>query len=514
MNYDVSSEKLSVGKLVFEGCKEVPIDLDFSLPDYCPDVQKILKCRVFPNINSRSISGDRLNIDGEANIRVIYIDAENNQIRCCENTAAFSASIDIKSTPENAVCFTFAKTEYMNCRAVSQRKIDVHGAISIFARIYGKAEQNISCSVNGKDIQQKIETFPVSALVGIGQQQFSLNEVLDMEGSISPELIVNSTLSVNFSDYKVMPNKVVAKGEAILKVLYMDDLSSGNLGTSEYKIPISQIVDVPGAKEGGKYIITGEVLGHSEKIHPGSDETKNMISLESKIVSTVMYYEEKEMGIVSDIYSTKYDLNVQKSDVNLTHLENIINETFDQKLSIPMGNVNISEIIDIWSENCSASGTNKENTLDFKSKINICILAYGENHVPFYIERTAEFEYQKEIDDLGHNMVCAVKVSPRSIGYRLPSENTIDIKLTCDISAGIFRKLSLGMVTDADCDESKPIPKDRSNSLTVYYTEENEPLWDIARKYHTSLRAIKDENDISDDSAKQESCRVLLIPIK
>lgn len=514
MNYDVSSEKLSADKLVFEGCREVPIDLDFSLPDYCPDVQKILKCRVFPNINSRSISGDRLNIDGAADIRVIYLDAENNHIRCCENSVPFSASIDIKSTPENAVSLTFAKTEYMNCRAVSQRKIDIHGAISICAKIYSKSEQQISCLVNGKDIQQKMETVPVSALVGIGQQQFSLNEVLDIEGSVSPELILNSALHVNFNDYKVMPNKVVAKGEAILKVLYMDDLSSGTLGTSEYKIPISQIVDVPGAKEEGKYIIKGEVLGHSEKIYPGSGEAKNMISLESKIAATVMAYEEKEMGIVSDIYSTKYDLEVENSDINIMHLENIINESFEQKLSIPMGNANISEIIDIWSENCSSVGTNNKNNLIFKNKINICILAYGENHIPFYIERTAEFEYQKEVDNLGEDIVCKVEFSPKSIGYRLPSENTIDIKLTCDINSSLFKKFSFNMVTSAACDESKPIPKDPTNSLTVYYADKNEPLWDIARKYHTSLHAIKEENNITEDETENEKIRVLLIPIK
>ena len=514
MNYDVSSEKLFAGKLVFEGCKEIPVDLDFSLPDYCPDVQKILKCRVFPNISSRSISGDRLSIDGVADIRVIYLDAENNHIRCCENSVPFSASIDIKSTPENAASFTFAKTEYMNCRAVSQRKIDIHGAISICAKIYSKSEKNISCCVNGKDIQQKTKTVPASALISIGQQQFSLNEVLNIESSASPELIVNSSFSINFNDYKVMPNKVVAKGEAILKVLYMDDLSAGTLRTSEYKIPISQIVDVPGAKEEGKYIIIGEVLGHNEKIQSGSDGIKNMISLESKIAATVMAYEEKEMGIVLDIYSTKYDLEVENSDVNIMHLESIINESFEQKLSVPIGNANISEIIDIWSENCSSVITPKENNLIFKNKINICILAYGEDHVPIYIERTAEFEYQKEIDEPNENIVCKVGISPKSIGYRLPSENMIDIKLSCDINACVFKKFSFNMVTDAICDESKQIPKDPANSLTIYYADKDEALWDIARKYHTSLCAIKEENNITEEDMQREKGRVLLIPIK
>ena len=83
MNYDVSKEILAVNNLVFDGCQELPIDIDFSLPDYCPDMQRILKCVVKPDISSRSISGDRLTIDGNASIHIIYIDADKNSVRCC-----------------------------------------------------------------------------------------------------------------------------------------------------------------------------------------------------------------------------------------------------------------------------------------------------------------------------------------------------------------------------------------------------------------------------------------------
>ena len=119
MNYDITKEILSVRDLVYDGTKEVPIDLDFSLPDYCPDIQKILKCRVSPEIFSRNISGDRLNIEGSAKIRVLYINCDNNNIRSCENNIPFSCSIDIKNTPENYLDIISTKLEYVNCRAIS-----------------------------------------------------------------------------------------------------------------------------------------------------------------------------------------------------------------------------------------------------------------------------------------------------------------------------------------------------------------------------------------------------------
>ena len=156
MNYDVSKSSLSEKKLCFEGCKEIPLDIDFTLTDYCPDVQKIIKCLIKPNINSRNISGGQINIEGTAQIKILYIDADAQILRCCENSVPFSGSIDIKNNPENAILHTFIKTEYINCRAVSPRKIDLHGALSICSKVYEKSISEISNSVSGKDIEQKI----------------------------------------------------------------------------------------------------------------------------------------------------------------------------------------------------------------------------------------------------------------------------------------------------------------------------------------------------------------------
>ena len=46
MDCKLSRGLLPTQELVFDGCEEKPVDLDFSLPDYCPDIQRILKCRV------------------------------------------------------------------------------------------------------------------------------------------------------------------------------------------------------------------------------------------------------------------------------------------------------------------------------------------------------------------------------------------------------------------------------------------------------------------------------------
>ena len=73
MDYSIKKDYLCACETIFDGLVEQPVDLDFSLPDYCPDIQKILKCQICPQISSRNISGDKLYVEGTANISLIYL---------------------------------------------------------------------------------------------------------------------------------------------------------------------------------------------------------------------------------------------------------------------------------------------------------------------------------------------------------------------------------------------------------------------------------------------------------
>ena len=59
--------------------------------------------------------------------------------------------------------------------------------------------------------------------------------------------------------------------------------------------------------------------------------------------------------------------------------------------------------------------------------------------------------------------------------------------------------------------EEKPRQRDTSPALVVYYADEGENVWDIARKYCTSMDLINDENDLTEEVLSEP--RMLLIPM-
>ena len=143
---------------VFDGSYEVPIDTEYNLPDYCADIQKILKCRVLPEISSYLISEDTLTCDGVCDIRVMYLDAKGGCIRCCDFTKEFSASIKIKSSEEKAVACIKAAAEHLTCRAVSARRIDLHIAVSLQVLAVVQKKELITSEIEDSTIEKRSQT--------------------------------------------------------------------------------------------------------------------------------------------------------------------------------------------------------------------------------------------------------------------------------------------------------------------------------------------------------------------
>ena len=164
--------EIPVCETILDTSAEQPIDLDFSLPDYCPDIQKILKCQIYPTITEQTIS-DRLDVEGEVLVKLLYLDSGKKAVRCCEYASPFSTSIALKKAPENpssVVTYLNTKVDYVNCRAVSPRKLDIHGAFSIQARAVSTVMQSIVSSIEEEDIQQKVSKVTLSRASSMTQQ--------------------------------------------------------------------------------------------------------------------------------------------------------------------------------------------------------------------------------------------------------------------------------------------------------------------------------------------------------
>ena len=130
MSIELITRNIGTSEIYYDNFVEQGVDCDVTLPDYCPDIMRIIKCTVSTSITGSKLIGDRATADGNAKIRIIYTD-EKNKVFCYDQDYPFSKYAELNSALDDAFLSCSTKTEYVNCRAVSKRRIDVHGAFSI-----------------------------------------------------------------------------------------------------------------------------------------------------------------------------------------------------------------------------------------------------------------------------------------------------------------------------------------------------------------------------------------------
>ena len=210
---NITKQTVYTNETILEQTIEQPIDTDFTLPDYCPEIVKILKCRVVPKLNSKAISGGSLNIDGIAFVTLVYRD-ENDKICCFEHEVNFQKNIPIENN-SNEICSVdiFLNNEYMNCRAITSRKMDIHGVVSIKVKISGNKGNEIVADIDMEDIQLKRENLPATNPLGVAEKIVVLEEELELNiGNNSIKSILRSDSRAIVEDCKLVSNKAVIKG--------------------------------------------------------------------------------------------------------------------------------------------------------------------------------------------------------------------------------------------------------------------------------------------------------------
>ncbi len=512
MEYSLKKEYCSVCETILSANSEQPVDLDISLPDYCPDIERILKCRMCPSITSRTITGNRLDVDGVTVIRLYYLDSKKQAIRCCEHTTPFSCSFDLKSTSPDMASSVRVKPEYLNCRAVSPRRLDIHGAFTVMANVYTKGTQEYCTDIEGKDIQQRKHTETVSNLCGIGSQQFSISEVLDIgQGKPSPESILRSELIICLDDCRAIDDKLMLKGEAVLRILYVTDIETGTQDHISFNIPISQIIDVPGIKESTNNDISVDVLSTDVSLKSEYDASSTLVTLDARLCALVFAYEEKAVDLVDDAYSTSYEIQLGFQTVPVRKLISYSEMNASVKSEINTADNGITKVIDLWCEGINYIPVVENDKLSIKGKLNCCMFALDKDGMPFCAEKAADFILTPDISCRTQNTAANAEITVSAVNFRITGDNTVDLKIDIRMRCTAYENSSCRAVTSAEAPENRLREKDGTAALTLYYADAGENLWNIAQLYCTSVDALKLENQMTDDVIQARG--MILIPM-
>ncbi len=504
-------EKIAVTESVLDAAEEYAISGDFILPEYCPDVAVVLKCMVTPQLHSRRWSGDTFVIDGMAVMRILYLDEE----RCCVREAEFTQPINCvlrgQSGCEGVPVRVWVTQDYVNCRAVSPRRIEVRGGFTVHACAERAKMVELPCAPSADRLYTKGISKTVSAPLSAGEKLLTVNETLAFDSGLpAAEQLLGGECTAAVTEVKLLTDKAIVKGQIYLHQLYTDDSVSGTTYVLDYAVPFSAIMDVDGVCDGQLYTAQVNVLSDTEECVAGEGGQNSALGFTAKLLVQLFTYKKTVAEFVTDAYHADCPVTVSEEAVNGCSLIEVLRQTATVQKSVALPSEGLREIVDAWVMPMPCNGRLENGRLETDVPILLSMLVRDTDGVIAYYERAEDFRVECACSVPCNEASVTVKVYPSVLGMSYAAVgDKLDVRLTLLPSCELWETMQDKVVREITLQSENPYPSDGA-ALRLYYAEAGECVWDIARRCHTSPKAVCEENDLHDEMISAKT--VLLIP--
>lgn len=479
---------------------EIPMETEILIPDYLSAVFKIVKTMVHRVVLQKQLQNGHLLIEGYFRLEVFY-QGEDQKLCTVEQKVAFSKQVDLKNAEDiqQSLIDIDGEVQYINCRAVNQRRLDLRGAYHLNIHLAPEHQRAVVTALSDGGIQQKQLCIPLVRVQSTREKQFNAEE--DFNFQQQPEQILHTHITAAVQDIRIVAGKAVVKGEFRTGIVYYPE-QSPVLCHQELTVPFNQVVEMENIFDGAEYQAIIEPIGCSI----GSTGESEQTHLTCTALLTVRSIDTVECMAVADCFSTEYQTQVSEQALSTETLLEILSNAADVRLDGKLSD-DVEEILDCFVECMAPELFEEGGNTAVRGKITahiLCKNALGE--IDCY-DKTADYILPKRYEFSAENITACLHATAESMGYSI-AKNQAKVDVTVRVSGFLCRRQAVNIVDDVICME--PLEKTSDVALRVYYASAGEDVFRIAKRYHASPQAVCALAEISGDTLLKDTR--LLIP--
>ena len=465
-----------------------------SLPQYCDDVIKIIKCTSNNIVTSTNINDSEIKIYGKSYITLTYVN-ENNEIAYSDFENEFVKTINNNNISKSSFITTNITDKYNNYRLINQRRIDIHNAFDIKICIFDKVTYPSLKSCENSKL--KNNTIKCANVINNCVSKCEFDEELEIPSDSKPiKRIIGYSGFVTLNETKIIKDKALVKGNVSITVLYTQDCENNIVSKCIHNFDVSKIVDISGLLDTDN-VITKLKLGNVfVKSKNSSDGCLNNIELIGDVCIDLTVIRENKISYVTDGYILNRKSKCTYQDFKSSNNCKKVNDKVQREYEIKL-NSNITNVIDV--------GLNINDIIlkNNECKVNVKTLVFYENVENEFcsVENNNEINIFKDEFDNG-----IANINICSFDYSIKDNNIIKVRMTLCYNAILYNEIKDKILSEIECtDDLVEYP-----ALSVYFAKQNENVWNIAKKFSSDCQLIIKENDLKSDIL--DSNKVLIIP--
>lgn len=486
---------------------EALIETDLYLGQAEAEVERILWTDGKIEILNTKIIQDKILVNGLVKFKLAYKSTEEKQnIHLLEINKDFKEEIEIEGINEEMSVEVKSKLEYIEGEIADERRLSLRALI----KLMGKVEEinlievikDIKDVPNLQILREKIQ---YNNIRGKEESYGFIKEAFEIgEEEPNIEEILKIQIQAYENENSISQDRIMVSGTIESSIIYY---GGEKLNSIKREFPFTHFLEMENIDGDSQCHINMEVVEGQYELRENLEGDFKIIDLEVKIKVSAKVYNIEEKELIIDLYSTDKVIDLQEEEIAI--VENIQDIIVRENISRELSIFDIQEIyaVDGYASIIDNQYVEDKVILEGLIDLNIYYLK-GETEEISTMKEEIPFKSYLTIEETIENPILNVETNLEELKYSF-RENTLKIDGNIKNHISINKESRIDIITEIEETEIN-IDKKNRPSLIIYMVQKEDKLWDIAKRYNSTMEEIILANDISSPSTLMPGEKIII----
>ncbi len=503
MNLDLKSDRLNYCKLVFSRRFLHEEILEVIVPDAQPDVLRVVNTNGVPYIRSKDADTGRVTVTGVVECSVLYLPEDGGGIRKLDVNVPYTVTADGGEITSDCLITAELSVTAADTKMINSRKLLVKTELLCMVNCFLPCSFFVSRMDEQPDIFSRSEQRTLLLPSAVSEKTFIFSDELRLKSGAEPiGDVLYAKVTLSCDDIKPVGRKAVVKGNAFTEVAYCMK-ESDKVQLERFTTPFSQIVETDSETEPVKFtaslMLTSAYISRTYLEEAGND----CLSLEIHAVAQCVAFSDLELNYISDVYSPKYEVIPAKRELRFSCMEDP--DVFSDTVKGVMPSESPDSVLLISASPAQVVCTG-EGPTSVAVGINVSVMYEDRSGAIWAASKRLEYTH-----DFDMQVAASEVTATCGECFSAVNGNEIELRVPLEISVRHQGTVELEVIEELAYDENAEKDNTSLPSITVVRAGRGCCLWDLAKKYGSSLHLISSYNGLTQDLTVNAG-DVLLIP--
>ncbi len=489
---------------------------EYILPDYKGDVKRILHIEAQALPSGSFSDSEETELAGVAAFDVLYLDAENKL-----TSVSFSTDYSLRVPMKDGVSAVFAEqtAENANVRLPGPRKMlarcTVKGAV--------KGEYDLACEAEGSTFSE--ESMPEVCKCSVSTGHILRGKLKDREyaeeffflpGAALDDIEISAKRGeIKINSVSAKDGRVNVSGEINIYAIVKSSETSPY--TKEMKIPFDESVEIAEVNTDCETLAGAEIVSLECSMNPEDDGVRVNASVIIDIEAKA--YKNENAEFVTDAFSPVGEVENKYESIRYEEFIGARRSASRISREIPKSETDAECATDIiyLSTDVKIGSIRTENscvTVDGEVRFSGVACENYEDGTPTYTSVKFSVPFSEGVNfntqiPAGAITECNASSFDASVSI---DENNFYAECGICLSVGVFAERETERLVSSDL---LPLPCEKKppSVISVYYPEEGDTLFGVAKKFKTSPAKIAEDNALTEEAMSKKDSLSSLISV-